>query len=140
VAMVFLNLIFYRLLKAPTRQGRDLMDQIEGLILFLKSGFQNQGLKPEMSQLDRYLPYAQALGVEKLWIQKFEDQLSSALSGSAGGYRPRWYQGAFLNAGALSSFTGAIHSSVVSSTAPASSRGRSGGSGGSSGGGGGGGW
>ena len=154
IALLGLNLIFNRLLKAPTRLGRRTMDEIEGFKDYLSVAEKDQMnlLNPpdRTPQLfEKYLPYALALGVEQQWAEQFSGVLSRAAGDptqSNGHYSPHWYSGRRFNNGfadcasTLSSgFTGAIS---AASTAPGSSSGSSGGgsSGGGGGGGGGGGW
>ncbi len=148
--VVFLNVLFYHLLKAPTRHGRRIMDEIEGFKLYLETAEEERlrlmhppDKTPEL--FEKYLPYAMALDVENKWSEKFEDVLARAMAD--GSYHPGWYSGGYLGAtdfsglasGLGSSLSGAI---VSSSVAPGSSSGfgGGGGSGGGGGGGGGGGW
>jgi uncharacterized membrane protein YgcG len=157
VAIVFavgiaMNGVFYHLLKAPTFAGRRILDQIEGLRLYLTvaeqdrlQAMQSPELTPEL--FDRFLPYALALGVEQEWAEKFSDVLAVASSGGRRGYSPTWYSGAALSGAGLGGFVSTIGGSLgsaisSSSTAPGSSSGSGGGgsSGGGGGGGGGGGW
>ena len=151
VAIVFINFLFYHLLKAPTRAGRKLLDKVEGFKMYL-SVAEKERLNllnpPEKTPelFERYLPYALALDVENVWAEQFSDVLARA--GEAGReYSPSWYSGTswsrFGAGGFASSLSGAFSSAVASSsTAPGSSSGSGGGgfSGGGGGGGGGGGW
>jgi hypothetical protein len=159
--------IFMQLIKAPSVEGRKLMDKVEGFKMFLEIGegsrmsMQNPPeLTPEL--FEKYLPYAIALGVENKWAHAFEEKLKKIQQTSSGGsrpffYNPTWYSGtSSFTSGAggfnFGSFGGSIGSSfgsaLGSSTSPPSSSG-SGGfggvggggfSGGGGGGGGGGGW
>jgi len=143
--IVIANIVFFRLLKAPTPAGRKLMDQIEGFKRFLSTTERyrlEQFTPPEQTpeQFEKYLPYAIALNVENEWGEKFNHLLVQA-GRDPQTYRPQWYSGdvwtgttaatlpVFLNSG-LSS---ALATSSISSSSSAS------GGGGSSGGGGGGG-
>ncbi|MEO8065572.1 MAG: DUF2207 domain-containing protein [Candidatus Doudnabacteria bacterium] len=150
LAFLSLNIIFARLLRAYTEEGRRLTDEIEGFKLFLsvtekdRLAFHNPPDKtPEL--FERMLPYALALGVEHEWAQQFADVFAK-LEKQGVVYSPVWYYGSFAHfapddfASSLGhSFTGVVASS---STPPGSSSGFSGGgfSGGGGGGGGGGGW
>jgi len=150
LVVIFLNILFYQLLKAPTRHGRRIMDEIEGFKLYLSTA-EEERLKlmhppdktPEL--FERFLPYAMALDVENRWSQKFEEVLAAS-SMEEGGYRPVWYSGSYLDSRGLTGMTSGIGSSlssaiISSSVAPGSSSGfGGGGSGGGGGGGGGGGW
>jgi len=74
--MVNLDLAFLNLMKAPTADGRKLLDQIEGFRQFLSSVEQlpmdKLGVPSEASSLyEKYLPYAVALEVEQAWSDKF---------------------------------------------------------------------
>lgn len=146
-----LNGIFYHLLKAPTKAGRRVLDQIDGFKLYLtvaekdRLNLQNPPQRtPELFEM--FLPYALALGVEQKWSEQFADVLAAV--GQAGReYHPGWYSGTSLGAFGTGAFAGALGSSfssaiASSSTAPGSSSGGGGGgsSGGGGGGGGGGGW
>jgi len=151
VAAVVVNLLFYQLLKAPTRAGRRLLDRIEGFRLFLEVAekdelnFKNPPEKtPEL--FERFLPYALALDVEHRWAERFAS-LFANLQGSDAPYRPHWYHGDSWSMSHPTRFSAALGSSLssalaASSTAPGSSSGSGGGgsSGGGGGGGGGGGW
>lgn len=151
VSAVLLNTLFYQLLKAPTRAGRRLLDNVEGFRLFLdvaekdEMNFKNPPEKtPEL--FERFLPYALALDVEHQWAERFA-RIFVALQGSDNAYRPVWYHGRNWSVHHPTMLTGALGSSLSSalassSTAPGSSSGSGGGgsSGGGGGGGGGGGW
>ncbi|MEX2090057.1 MAG: DUF2207 domain-containing protein, partial [Bacteroidota bacterium] len=150
-ALVFINYLFYRLLKAPTRAGRKLLDGIEGFKMYLSIAEKerlNVLNPPEQTPelFERYLPYALALGVEQKWSEQFSDILARAKLGGRE-YSPVWYAGSAFTASNLAGFTTSVGSSLSSaisssSVAPGSSSGGGGGgsSGGGGGGGGGGGW
>ncbi len=151
--LLLLNLIFYHLLKAPTRLGRRAMDEIEGFKEYLSVAEQDRmnllnppERTPEL--FEKFLPYALALGVEQQWAEQFSNVLAQASSEAASGrhYSPRWYSGRSLDHGFgdfASSLGGGFAGAIsAASTAPGSSSGSGGGgsSGGGGGGGGGGGW
>ena len=145
--------LFYSLMKAPTHLGRKVMDQLEGLRMYM-SVAETDRLRmlhpPEKTpeHFEELLPYALALDVEQEWSDQFADVLAAASqSGSQTDYNPSWYSGPSsgqLTAGALAgALGGAMAGAIASSaTAPGSSSGSGGGgfSGGGGGGGGGGGW
>ena len=149
--LIFLNLLFFKLMKAPTVEGRELMDRIEGFRMYLGTAEQerlNVLYAPERTPelFEKYLPYAVALDVENQWAEQFSDVLARA-AGPGEEYSPNWYHGAAWHtmgaSGFTSSFASAFSSAVAASaTAPGSSSGGGGGgsSGGGGGGGGGGGW
>jgi uncharacterized membrane protein YgcG len=143
------NYLFHYLLKAPTRTGRALLDQIEGFKMFLAATEQDRMniLYPPMRTpelFEKYLPYALALGVEQEWSEQFAEILAYAAQRGTT-YSPAWYSGTAwrtLGASGFASSLGSSFSSAISSSSspPGSRSGRSGsGGGGSSGGGGGGG-
>lgn len=155
-SIVLVTIVFASLMRAPTLQGRKVMDQIDGLKLYIDTAEKermNMADAPPMtvSRFERMLPYAIALGVEKPWSQHFEAELArNAVSDASGGYQPAWYHGGGSPGSAArsaSSMTNAVSAAAASMTAAmvaaqpvqASSSGFSGGGGGSSGGGGGGG-
>ena len=145
-----LVLLFRHLLKAPNREGRELMDRIDGFRMYLATaeGDSLDALHPPEKTpelFERYLPYAIACGVENRWADQFADVLAEAALEDD--YRPVWYAGGtaahFSAAAFASSIGGSLSSAVASSShAPGSSSGSGGGgsSGGGGGGGGGGGW
>jgi len=142
------NALFYHLLKAPTLQGRKVMDKIEGLKLYLSVAEKDRlnllnppEKTPEL--FERFLPWALALDVEQEWSEQFSKILEQA--GREGAYSPTWYRShrPFTSHSLASSLGSSLASTISSSSrAPGSSSGSSGGgfSGGGGGGGGGGGW
>ncbi|HEU4879819.1 MAG TPA: DUF2207 domain-containing protein [Gemmatimonadaceae bacterium] len=148
-AIMLVSLVtFGALVRAPTLEGRKVLDEIEGLKLYM-SVAEREELKsmrgPDEPVLDakRYeamLPFAVALGVEDAWTKKFTLAAGAAAAAQAANSMV-WYSGR----GPISSlgdFTHSISSSLNSSissasTPPGSSSGAGGG--GSAGGGGGGG-
>jgi len=150
IAAIFINILFYRLLKAPTILGRRMMDHIEGFKMYLETAeeerldmMRSPQKTPEL--FEKFLPYALALDVENQWAEKFSAVLAAASSGD--GYSPAWYTGTnwrSMGTTGLVSTLGSSFSGTISSSsmAPGSSSGSGGGgfSGGGGGGGGGGGW
>ncbi len=150
ILLIFINVTFYYLLKAPTVLGRKTMDEIEGFKLFLtvtekdRMNFHNPPEKtPEL--FEKYLPYALALGVDNKWAEQF-NEVFARLKAEGSEYIPLWYVGVF-NFHSLGDFSSSLSHSLNSaissaSVAPGSSSGFGGGgfSGGGGGGGGGGGW
>lgn len=147
-----LNIVFFELLKAPTKDGRKLMDEIEGLRLYLSVAEVHRLnlLNPpeETPQtFETYLPFAMALDVENEWNQRFAGVLARAAEAPGEShYSPSWYSGPRLSRIGTGTFASALGGALASATAsaataPGSSSGMSGGSsGGGGGGGGGGGW
>lgn len=155
---VLLNAVFWYLLRAPTAAGRKVMDEIEGLELYLRtaeSARMNMPGAPEFTttHFERLLPYAIALGLEKPWSQAFEAAFARAHPGASleDAYRPAWHAnrgwsgrsfGHSVSA-SVGAAQGAFASAIPapsSSSSGFSSGGGGGGSGGGGGGGGGGGW
>lgn len=90
---------FYHWMKAPTRLGRRLLDEIEGFKTYLEVAEQDRmnfhnppDVTPEL--FEAYLPHAIALDVETEWSELFDEELEQATrieSGGASPYRPAWY-------------------------------------------------
>ena len=149
ILQIPIGLIFGKLMKAPTQEGRRLMDELEGLKMYLGTAEVDRlhaMHPPEMTpeHFDAMLPYALALGVEQAWSEAFEHKLAGMQDPRAGSYHPHYYSGtAFVSGAAMCSALGSGLASSFNSAAtpPGSSSGGGGGSsGGGGGGGGGGGW
>ena len=151
--MVATVVVFAFLVRAPTREGRRMLDHIEGLRRYLgvaeKQDLQRLqgpgGPEPELDagRFEALLPYAVALDVEDAWTRKFTLAVGAAAAAAATSAMA-WYHGSngTGSIGDIGGFTRAVGSSLASqiassSTPPGSSSG--GGGGGFSGGGGGGG-
>ena len=142
----------FRWLQAPSRNGRRVMDQIEGFKQYLSVAeedrleFLNPPEKtPEL--FEKFLPYAIALDVQNAWAQKFVSVLAAAGAAAAVG---AWYSGSSKITDNPTAFadrlSGNLSRTIASASTPPGSSGGSGSSssggssgGGSSGGGGGGG-
>ena len=148
VLMVATVILFGRLVRAPTKDGRALLDEIEGLKLYLSVAERDElerlpapGAPPALDakRYETLLPYAVALEVEDAWTKKFTAAAgAAAVAAATAGIA--WYRGSGTSS--LGNLTQAVGSSLSSqiassSSPPGSSSGRGGG--GSSGGGGGGG-
>ncbi len=148
--LILLTIIaFARLVRAPTREGRALLDEIEGLALYLGvaerddlARLRGPGEPPvlDAKRYEELLPYAVALDVEDAWTQKFTAAVGAAAAAETARHIG-WYRGdgplddlSELSDAVGSELGGRIASA---STPPGSSSGAGGG--GSSGGGGGGG-
>ena len=146
--MLISIVVFGRLIRAPTQEGRELLDEIEGLKLYMKVAERDELASmrgPEEPPMDaaRYeamLPFAVALEVEDAWTDKFTAAVGAAMAAQTASSMG-WYSGnrPISNLGDFSSAVGSSLSSSISSasTPPGGSSGSGGG--GSSGGGGGGG-
>lgn len=146
------QIIFSKIMPAYSKQGRKLMDELQGFRMYLATAEERRfdKLNPPEKNLElfeRLLPYAVALDCQHEWANKFEDLLKVAIANKT--YQPTYYSGDMndnLSFSTISqSFSSSLSSTIASSsTAPSSSSdgGSSGGgsSGGGGGGGGGGGW
>jgi len=152
ILLAVMNVSFFYLLRAPTREGRKAMDDIEGFKLYLsvaEEGRLNVNDEPEMSQqlFERFLPFAVALDVEKPWTRAFRKWMAVAHPEAAqGAYTPAWYSGRGFTGASLdraaTAMVAGLAAGMVAAMPSQSSSGSSGGgfSGGGGGGGGGGGW
>jgi hypothetical protein len=146
---VLLHGVFAWLLKAPTREGRKLLDAIEGLRMYLGVAERDElkslhgpGQAPavDAKRYEALLPFAMALEVEQAWTAKFTAAVGAA---AARQNSPGWYHGGNASSSmGLASIGNSLGTALTqqisaSSTPPGSSSG--GGGGGFSGGGGGGG-
>jgi uncharacterized membrane protein YgcG len=144
-------LVWRRALRRRTAKGRAIMDELEGLRLWIEND-----RSPVLESTERLLPYAMALGLEAGWASSLERALqvrAPAPTGSTPPYSPDWLSSTYLDPAALAlphalcrtlenslaPATNASATSSGSSSLGSSSGGSSGFSGGSSGGGGGGG-
>jgi hypothetical protein len=114
-SIVIVNVAFAILMRAPTVQGRKVMDQLEGFRMYLETAEKNRlniSGEPPMTveRFERILPYAIALGVEKPWSEHFEAELArNAVPEATTDYQPSWYRGR-----SWSSARGGFSSSVAS--------------------------
>jgi hypothetical protein len=145
-----LLVVFAHLVRAPTAEGRALLDEIEGLKLYLSVAERDElsilpgpGAPPvlDAGRYEMLLPYAVALEVEDAWTKKFTAAVGVAAAAAAtagiGWYRGR---GSVSNLGDFSRSVGsALTSQIASASTPPGSSSGSGGGGSSGGGGGGGG-
>jgi uncharacterized membrane protein YgcG len=146
ILMTAVLFAFAILVKAPTPAGRKLLDEIEGLKLYLGVAERDELARlpgpdaPPPLDADRYqrlLPHAVALDVEEAWTKQFTLAVG-ATAAAATTAAMSWYSGGRV--GDLGSFASSIGSSLSSQIASSSSPpGSSSGGGGFSGGGGGGG-
>ena len=153
---MFVNIVFWHLMRAPTLRGRKLLDQIEGLRLYLSVAERDEierrhGEAPSQTfdEFERLLPHAVALDAANTWADRFAEVVRQAeLAGTA--QSRGWYgvssaaRGGGFDSRSFSRGIGSSLASAAMSSAspPGSSSGGGGGgsSGGGGGGGGGGGW
>lgn len=148
IAFIVINLLFIKLMRQPTAEGRTLLDHIAGLRQYLAVAERDElknlagpGEAPHIDaeRYEKLLPYALALDVEDAWTKRFISVVGVAAAAEAT-RQMGWYTGTGIsNLGDVSKALGSSLSSSISSSSspPGSSSG--GGGGGSSGGGGGGG-
>lgn len=154
VVLGIVNGLFWSWMRAPTLHGRRLLDQIEGLRLYLSVAERDdieqrhgEAPPPTFEEFERLLPYAVALDAADTWAERFAAEIEAAAQSGTAQSRP-WYpatlsDGRFTAAGLGTALGSSLASATASaSTAPGSSSGGGGGgfSGGGGGGGGGGGW
>jgi len=155
VVHIAITTTFYQLMKAPTQRGRNLLDAIQGLQLYLNIAEREDlerrhgGDHPvTIEEFERLLPYAIALESAETWGARFEDAIRQAeIDGTI--QTRSWYSPSMVSGGALSgaaissSLAGGLSSGISGSASPpgsSSGGGGGGSSGGGGGGGGGGGW
>ena len=141
--------VFYHLIKAPTRRGRKLLDEIEGFRRYL-SVAEEERLRlyapPETPEktlelFEEFLPYAVSLSCEQQWGEQFEEVLKAAgVDPSSSSYSPGFYRSdsGFTSGAGMSGFVSDLSGSFTGSLSSSASAPFSGGSGGGGGGGGGG--
>src|SRR5690606_32056595 len=146
--MFAIVIAFAFLVRAPTPAGRKLLDEIEGLKLYLGvaekddlARMQGPGAEPRLDaeRYERLLPYAVALDVEDAWTGKFTLAVGAAAAAASASAITWYHGGAITDMGSFANSIGSSLSSQIASSAtpPGSSSG--GGGGGFAGGGGGGG-
>ena len=138
VPMLLTVIGFGFLVRAPTTEGRRMLDEIEGLKLYLGVAEREELAKmsgpdgPPHLDAKRYehlLPYAVALEVEDAWTKKFTLAVGAAAAAAATA-GIAWYRGGGAdNLGSLSKAIGSSLTSQIasSSTPPGSSSGGGGG-------------
>jgi hypothetical protein len=136
VLMVVINGLFHHLRKAPMRSGRALLGQMESFRIFLTTtdwGHRDARLARKLTPdlFERFLPYAMALNVEKVWGEKFAAVLAQTAPKGTADYSPAWYTGPAWNHLTATTFATALANSFsgalsLSLKPPGSSSGRSG--------------
>ncbi|MCL2714479.1 MAG: DUF2207 domain-containing protein [Alphaproteobacteria bacterium] len=91
LATMALNIVFFYLLRTPTREGRELLDRIEGFRMYLAATEEDRLDVIELPQrtpelFERYYPYAMALDCAGQWSRKFTAVLTAANVAF-----PHWY-------------------------------------------------
>ncbi len=130
-------------LQAPSKLGRQIMDQIEGFKLYLSVAEEDRlnALNPPEKTpelFERFLPYAIALDAQNAWAKRFSGVLAAAAA--AGTAVAAWYEGDHRFSDDPVAFADRLGEDLSrtiasASSSPASSSGGSGSDSGSSGGG-----
>ncbi len=140
------------LLRRPTPSGRALLDEIEGVRMFIETAEQERfnragGPKQAVTLFEKLLPWAIALDLEKPWTRAFSAWLASAAAAgtaAAVAYQPGWHGGHIGRVEEIGTIgermTQALDGAMPSQSASGFGGGAGGGVGGGGGGGGGGGW
>lgn len=148
-AMMAVAFVFLPLMKSPSRDARAVLDEIDGLAMYIGAAEQDR-----LQMLNRpddtpavfqaLLPYALVLGLEKTWCNRFAGQLAAGLMGDSG-VDARMIDADHDWTDFADGFSGAMAASAIAESSSSSSSGSAfgsgggGGSGSGSGGGGGGG-
>jgi uncharacterized membrane protein len=88
VAMAILDIVYGRLMPSWTLRGRQAVDEADGFALYLKVA-EKQHMHwlhpPEKTPelLERYLPYALALGVQQEWAEQFRETVERSTASAA---------------------------------------------------------
>jgi uncharacterized membrane protein len=138
-------IIFSYLIRQPSPEYLTKKAQLDGFSMYLKAAetnviqfFNSPAMTPEI--FERHLPYAIALGVDKIWGEKFEKYLYNQSTR----YNSTWYDGGGYNQSfslaTFSSLSSTLSGYVSSGSSSSGGSGGGGSSGGGGGGGGGGGW
>lgn len=154
ILLLILFLSYKFLIKKPTAERLQRKADIEGFLMYMKAAEEKQlqfsnspALTPQL--FEKLLPFAMALGIDKIWGEKFKNIILQAMQDNT--YHPGWYVGSNFNTFNFHSIGNDITSTINQSSVAPSSSGSSGGgwssgsggggsSGGGGGGGGGGGW
>jgi len=84
IAIAAVNVLFFRLMKAPTDFGREILDEIGGFRLFLAIA-EHERMKtadaPELTAhlFAKYLPFALAMDIELDWAERFSENVQGAI-------------------------------------------------------------
>ncbi len=84
LAMTTVACVFSRIMKAPTSKARQVMDEIEGLYMYMAAAEQDRmkilNQPEELPEVfEKLLPYALCLGLEQTWCDRFAAQISAGL-------------------------------------------------------------
>ena len=99
LSLLGLNLLFGYLMRSPTLYGRHLIDEVEGLRLYMKAAEEhrlNLMNPPSMDKnhFESLFPYALALGLENRWAEQFANLFNTqkpTADGDQSSYQPSWF-------------------------------------------------
>jgi hypothetical protein len=119
VILVAINYLFHILLKTSARSGRALSNQIEGFRMFLGTTEHDRPgtdipTKVNPDLFEKFLPYALALNVEKMWGEKLAAALAQMAKRRTVDYSPHWYSGPSWNPITAANFATSLGSSFAS--------------------------
>ncbi|MFT0851637.1 DUF2207 domain-containing protein [Achromobacter sp. F4_2707] len=94
-AVLMITTLLWAFIGRLSREGRKVMDDIDGLRLYLELAEKERMALADAPTLspahyETLLPYAVALGVEKAWTTHFETALANTAEAQAS-YQPVWY-------------------------------------------------
>lgn len=138
ILQIAMNVVFARLYEQPTPEGRKVMDDIAGFVMYMKYADKERirmTNPPTMNfhHFEENLAYAIALGVAEEWAGQFDPV---EIEEFRSGHMP-YYHGLVI--ASFADFSSNLSSTISSAAVPPASSGSSSGGGGFSGGGGGGG-
>ncbi|HJM68312.1 MAG TPA: DUF2207 domain-containing protein [Candidatus Babeliales bacterium] len=152
IVFIVALVIFYFSIRGYTQEGQDLVDQIKGFQLFLRTA-ETERLKlmapvnsSPLEPYERFLPYAIALDAEEAWTKAFAPIFKQFEADRNRSYNPVWFYGGSydhsFSSGSFSTSLSSFVSTLKTTSSPtlSSGFGSGGGAGSGGGGGGGGGW
>ncbi|MBU1044238.1 MAG: DUF2207 domain-containing protein [Candidatus Omnitrophica bacterium] len=101
LSLVVLNVLFFYLMKAPTKKGRKVLEEIEGFRRYLlekKNFTQCSSYDVLVKHYEKHLAYAIALDIENIWEGLFKEVFASDEVKAQHGlneYCPTWYWGGY---------------------------------------------
>jgi uncharacterized membrane protein YgcG len=129
-AATMLCAFYLEWMEAPTKEGRKILDHIEGFREYMSTadeGTRLEALNPPAKTpelFERMLPYAIALDVENSWAEKFKNVLAAAAAAPAAAATAaavsHWYSGKHDWSKDVGGVTSAVAASLTSVAASAS--------------------
>lgn len=115
LAVAAVNVLFFTLMKAPTKLGREILDEIAGFRMFLATA-EHERMKmadaPDMTDhlYATHLPYALALDMELAWSDQFSYMLDRAIPDPMD---YEWYAGSESFGGGLVDMARSLGASIA---------------------------